>query len=172
MNRIQITLAAAVAAFCGQAVAGPDEAAVISLLEAQSKAESAFPRTLDVASVLNIYAPDSANVNDGKLESLANVKASLEQLEELVNLGKQIGISSKRTNIVAKSVGPGYVFVSFDFTSKAAESGTVMYEKSGKCTTLFKKFAASWKIQNEHCSSLPSEPEGPVVDAPPAPEIP
>lgn len=155
------------------AYATPDHEAVIKLLEAQSKAESAFPRTLDVDGLLKYYAKDAVQITNGKSTTLGDTKKNLEFFEEMINLGKQLGVSSRRSNITAVTLSPNYVMATFDHTTKAAVAGEVMIDLQGKCSSLVKRSANSWAIQHEHCSyeKAPEQVPDVPLESVPAPEI-
>lgn len=148
--------------------AGLDEDAIKKLINDYAKIESNFPRTLDIQSILNVYAPDSSRIEDGEVESIDDTKKDLADIEEMINLGNAIGISSRVSNIKVKALPGGHGWAIYDYSIKSGVAGTVIMEDSGICTAIFKKTGAAWFIQHKHCST--PKPDEVEAEAP-APEL-
>ena len=148
------------AAITTSADAGQEELAVEKVIKTMADTITNFPKDKNIEKVLSVYAGDHEGISDGVRESLQDVRAVLGDLKEQLDLGKQIGISQKVSNVKAHVVG-GAAWATFDYTLKIGDGGEVVDESTGLCTAVLAKRGNDWKIVHDHCSS-PKREEPPA----------
>ncbi len=132
--------------------AGPDEDAIRKIITDQAKALTDFPRSRDVQAVLKYFASDYSSVEDGIGHDIKGTEKMLLELEEQINLGNPVGISSRVSNINLQVFGI-MAWATFDHEVKVGAMGEVLVQEQGKCTGIYRKKGMQWLIQHEHCST-------------------
>lgn len=133
--------------------AGDEEAAVRKVIIDTAKALNDFPQTKDIQSVLRFYSDDFTGINDGEWETLDEIKKAFNDIEDVINSGKTVGISYLATNIKIRSAG-SFAWATYDFAARVSVDDEALDEELGKCTGVYTKKDSGWYIAHEHCSTV------------------
>ena len=129
-----------------------DEDAVRKLIADETKAESDFPKTRDVASILRFYSHDYTSITDGEGDDLKADEKYLKDLKKEMDRGVRINITSRASNIKVQ-IFSTIAWATYDSDYRYEEMGKVVADVHGKCTGIYKKEGLIWLIQHEHCST-------------------
>jgi len=133
-----------------------EELAVEKVIKTAADAVTNFPKDKDIGKVLSPYAGDYERIEDGARESLQDIRKALDDIKEQLDLGRQIGISNKVSNIKVHVAG-GVAWATYAYTVKIGSGGEVVDESAGLCTAVLAKKGHDWKIVHDHCSSPKNE---------------
>ncbi len=136
--------------------AGPDEDLIRKVITDQARAMTDFPRSKDMQAVLKFYARDYAGIDNGRWQDLKDAEKFLADLEEQINLGNPVGISTRVSNIKVQISG-AMAWATYDQEVKVGALGQVVGQELQKCTGIYKKKGTEWLIQHGHCSTLRQE---------------
>lgn len=137
---------------CSKSESNDTTQAVENLLSKYSESISNYPKTLDIQSIFGIYDPAATIFLNGvEIDNNAS-KMEFEKLKEDINLGGQIGLSSKISNIKVQELSDNYVMALYDSEIKLGTAGIIDSEVKQKCTVLLKKNEQNWLVTHEHCS--------------------
>jgi hypothetical protein len=93
-----------------------EEALIEKTLNDLATVNTQFPKTKDPQSILRFYSQDYAGINNGQSESLKDIEKYLSELNDRINLGEPIGISSKVANIKTNVTGAsGWATFEFEY---------------------------------------------------------
>ena len=121
-----------------------------------SKDWEAFPKSLDLASLLKHYAADYAGVNDGMRTTLKDLKKSFDDLAEEIKLGSAVGISYKVTELNIQPFTDRLALLTYQDETKMGRGGMLLREDKTTCSTLVRKEGEIWLAFHEHCSTIPA----------------
>jgi len=138
-----------------------EELAVEKVIKTAADAVTNFPKDKDIGKMLIPYASDYDGIEDGSRQSLQDIRKALDDIKEVLDLGGQIGISKKVSNIKVHVAG-SVAWTTYDYTAKIGGGGEVIHESTGLCTAVLAKQGKDWKIVHDHCSS-PKNEEPPAV---------
>lgn len=131
--------------------AGEDEDAITVLLLDSAKVTADFSRTRDAQSVLKMYSPDYAGVQDGEEETIETVRrwlaeygAELDKGSPLRYLGEVFGVKVHVSGQLA--------WATYDYVFSLVSKGEIQTEDRGRCTSILRKEGTTWLIRHEHCS--------------------
>ncbi len=127
-------------------------AAVARAISGSARALSDFPKTRNADSVLSFYAKDYTGIENGEESSLEDERQLLSDLEERIDQGVTVGISSRAQNIRVRVAGP-IAWATYDYVFKIAVADSDWDEEEGKCTSVLEKIGSAWLLKHEHCSS-------------------
>jgi ketosteroid isomerase-like protein len=130
----------------------PDEAAVRRTIEDSAKAMSELPKSRDRQAVLKFYSADYKSITDGQWQTRENLESVIAEIDDNVKVGNPVRITNRAENVQAIVTGP-VAWATFDFYSKIEVLGEVLGEVERRCTGIYRKDGAAWRIRHEHCST-------------------
>ncbi|MGH7856836.1 MAG: nuclear transport factor 2 family protein [Candidatus Binatia bacterium] len=146
--------------------AGGEESAIVRTIGESAKAMSELPKSRDRQSVLRFYTADYRGVTDGQWQTRENLESVVGEIDENVKLGNPVRITNRATNIQAFVTG-ALGWATYDFYSKIEVLGEVLGEVERRCTGIYRKESAAWRIRHEHCSTSWAAPPEEEPEAPP-----
>ncbi|MGH7819796.1 MAG: nuclear transport factor 2 family protein, partial [Candidatus Binatia bacterium] len=150
--------------------AGGEAGAVVRVIEESARAMSELPKSRDRQSVLRFYTADYRGITDGQWQTRENLDSVVSEIDENVKLGNPVRITNRATKVEASAIGP-VGWATYDFYSKIEVLGEVLGEVERRCTGVYRKEDAGWRIRHEHCStSWAASPTDEPQEEPPAEE--
>lgn len=123
-----------------------------------SKDWEEFPKSLDRARLLKLYAADYSGVKDSASETLKDLEKSFDDLAEEIKLGSAIGISYKITELNIQPFTEHLALMTYQDETKVGQGGVVLSDTKAKCSTLVRKEGEIWLVFHEHCSTMQGMP--------------
>ncbi len=151
MKKMMPVLAALILGTAPCLWAGQDEEAVTALLLEAAKVTADYSTTRDAESVLKMYAPDYAGVQDGEEETLETVRKWLAEYGAELDKGSPLRFLGEVFGVKVHVAGQ-LAWATYDYVFTLVSRGEIQTEDRGRCTSILRKEGASWLIQHEHCS--------------------
>ena len=127
-------------------LAARDAAEVAGVIAGSAKALNDFPRTRNKGAILSFYTKSYTVVENGEESSLEEASQLLSDLEDRLERGEEVGISSRARNIEVRVAGK-IAWATYDYEFKIALEDGDWGADDGKCTSVLVKSGSNWLVE-------------------------
>ena len=131
--------------------AGSAEEEVHKQITEMAQALSDMPKTGDIQSVLQFYAPDYAGIVDGEWQTRDDLQQGY---ADILGHPKDIpvSLSYQVSNIQTHTIN-NLVWATYEYAVQTGIGDQTIDQEHGLCAALFTKTGTQWRIQHDHCST-------------------